>query len=151
MTEGALYSLAAGVLGTAIGAAAGRLVAARFGQAFAAYAGSDFDFKFSFSLKASTLVAAFTAGTILTLAVIFLASRRTSRMTIVAAIRDLPEPPPEKKRRARVRTVRLAVFAAARGLGLALPDSPGWREGSCSSLCSRRWPGRGCHRGPTPR
>jgi putative ABC transport system permease protein len=124
VTEGALYSLAAGVVGTAIGAAAGRLVAARFGAVFAAYAGSDFDWAFSLSLKPSTLVAAFCAGTVFTLAVIFVASRRTSRMTIVAAIRDLPEPPAQKHRRPWVRGVRLGIFAAIGGAALVQPYLP---------------------------
>jgi putative ABC transport system permease protein len=123
VTEGALYSLAAGVVGTAIGAAAGRVVAARFGDVFAAYAGSDYDWAFSFSLKPSTLLAAFCAGSLLTLAVIFVASRRTSRMTIVAAIRDVPEPPAEKQR-PWVRRVWLAIFAAAGGAALTQPYIP---------------------------
>jgi putative ABC transport system permease protein len=118
VTEGALYSLAAGVLGTAVGVGAGRLVAGRFGRAFAEFAGSDFDFKFFFSLKVSTLVAAFCAGTVLTLAVIYFASRRTSRMTITAAIRNLSEPPAEKKGRSWVAKVRLGLFAAVGLLGL---------------------------------
>jgi putative ABC transport system permease protein len=112
VVEGALYSLAAGIVGTVVGIAAGRLVAGRFGRAFAEFAGADFDFTFSFSLKTSTLIAAFTAGTILTLAVVFLASRRSSRMTITAAIRNLPEPPAEKRGRRWVRPVRLAIFGA---------------------------------------
>jgi len=124
VTEGALYSLAAGVAGTAAGAAAGRLVAARFGDVFAAYAGSDYDWTYSFSLKASTLVAAFTAGTVLTLAVIFFASRHTSRMTIVAAIRDLPEPPAGTKRRPWMRRARLAIFAAIGLVALVQPYLP---------------------------
>src|SRR5205823_905084 len=89
VTEGALYSLAAGVLGVGVGVAAGRVVASRFGRAFAEFAGADFDFKFFFSLKPATLVTSFALGTVLTLAVIFFASRRTSRMTITAAIRNL--------------------------------------------------------------
>jgi putative ABC transport system permease protein len=121
VAEGALYSLAAGVVGTAIGAVAGRVVAARFGAVFAAYAGSDFDYSFSFSLKPSTLVAAFCAGALLTLAVIFVAARRTSRMTIVAAIHDVPEPPAEKQRRPWVRRVRLAIFAAIGSAALVQP------------------------------
>jgi putative ABC transport system permease protein len=124
VTEGALYSLAAGVLGTGVGVAAGRLVASRFGRAFAEFAGSDFDFTFSFSLKPSTLVAAFVLGTVLTLAVIYLASRRTSRMTITAAIRNLPEPPAGKKGRRWARTVRLALFGALGVAGLAGPGFP---------------------------
>jgi putative ABC transport system permease protein len=129
VTEGALYSLAAGVAGTAIGAAAGRLVAARFGDVFAAYAGSDYDWTYSFSLKASTLVAAFAAGTVLTLAVIFFASRRTSRMTIVTAIRDLPEPPAGTNRRPWVRRARLAIFAAIGLAALVQPYLPRLAEG----------------------
>ncbi len=74
VTEGALYSLAGGVLGTAAGAAGGRLVAVRFGNVFAAYAGSDSYSRLFFSLRPSTLVTAFAAGTILTLAVILGAS-----------------------------------------------------------------------------
>ncbi len=123
VTEGAIYSLAAGVLGTGVGIAAGRLVAARFGRAFAEFAGSDFDFTFHFSLKPATLLAGFVLGTLLTLAVIFLASRRTSRMTITAAIRNLPEPPPERKSR-RWRTVRLAAFGVLGVLGLTAPGFP---------------------------
>jgi len=121
VTEGALYSLTAGVVGTAIGAAAGRLVALRFREVFEVYAGSDFAWQFSFSLRASTLLAGFTSGTLLTLAVVFVASRRTARMTIVAAIRDLPEPPAEKQRPSWVRRVRLAVLAAGGGVALAQP------------------------------
>jgi putative ABC transport system permease protein len=124
VTEGALYSLAAGVLGTALGVGAGWLVAGRFGRAFAEFAGSDFDFQFFFSLKASTLVAAFTAGTVLTLAVIYFASRRTSRMTITAAIRNLPEPPPERKARTRWAKIRLGLFAAVGLVFLAGGEVP---------------------------
>lgn len=113
--EGALYSLLAGVAGTGVGVAAGRIVAARFGRAFATFSGEDFDFRFFFSLRASTVVAAFAAGSILTLAVVFLASRRTARMSITAAIRNLPEPAPERTRRRWLRTV-LRVVPGALGL-----------------------------------
>ena len=143
VTEGALYSLAAGVVGTAIGAAAGRLVAARFGDVFAAYAGSDYNWQYSFSLKAPTLVAAFASGTLLSLAVIFVASRRTSRMTIVAAIRDLPEPPAGKKRRPWVRRAGLGMIAAIGLVALVQPYLPRLAGGIVlilvlSSLARRR-------------
>ena len=124
VTEGALYSLAAGVLGTGVGVAAGRLVASRFGRAFAEFAGSDVDFKFSFSLKGATLVSSFALGTVLTLVVIFFSSRRTSRMTITAAIRNLPEPPDENRGRRWVRRTRLGVFGALGVLALAQPGFP---------------------------
>jgi putative ABC transport system permease protein len=125
VTEGALYSLAAGVVGVGVGVLVGRLIAARFARAFAEFAGEDFDFSFSFSLRASTLITAFTIGTVLTLAVVYFASRRTSRMTITAAIRNLPEPPEEKSRRSnRLRAVRLGAFTVLGILGLVAPGFP---------------------------
>ena len=73
--EGALYSLAAGVVGVAVGVGAGRIVAARFGRAFAEFTGDDLDFDFFFTLDPATLVAGFAAGTLLTLAAVTLAAR----------------------------------------------------------------------------
>jgi putative ABC transport system permease protein len=124
VTEGALYSLLAGILGTAAGAAVGQLVAARFGDVFAAYAGSDSYAGLSFSLKAPTLVTAFASGAVLTLAVIFVASRRTSLMTITAAIRDLPEPPAERKPRPWLRRARLASCTVIGCVALVPPYFP---------------------------
>lgn len=117
--EGALYSLAAGVVGVAVGAGAGRIVAGRFGRAFAEFTGEDFDFQFFFTLEPSTLVAGFVAGSLLTLAVVFLTARRTSRMTVTAAIRDLPEPPPERARHRGRRLAALAVAGVAGVVGIA--------------------------------
>jgi putative ABC transport system permease protein len=124
VTEGALYSVVAGVFGTAAGAAVGRLVAARFGEVFAAYSGPDSYSGFSFSLKPSTLVAAFAAGAVLTLAVIFVASGRTSRMTVAAAIRDLPDPPAEPKPRTWPRRARLVICAVIGCVALIPPYFP---------------------------
>jgi putative ABC transport system permease protein len=116
--EGAWYSLAAGIVGVVVGMLAGRFIASRFGQAFAEFAGEDFDFEFHYSLKAPTVVAGFAVGTFLTLVVVFFAARRTSRMTITAAIRNLPEPPAEKSSRPWPRRIRLAVFGLLGAAGL---------------------------------
>lgn len=120
--EGAMYALAAGIAGAIVGVAAGRLVASRFGRAFAEFAGEDFDFEFFFSLRPETLATGFAVGSVLTLIVIAIASRRTARMTITAAIRDLPEPPPEKPRRRWPRSARLMAGALA-GLFLVSQSS----------------------------
>lgn len=122
--EGALYSLAAGAIGVAVGAGAGRIVAGRFGRAFAEFTGEDFDFQFFFALKPATLVAGFVAGTLLSLGVVFLAARRTSRMTIAVAIRDLPEPPPERAGSRRRRVAILSVAALGGVAGLASGPFP---------------------------
>ena len=122
--EGAIYSVAAGLVGTGVGLLAGRLVASRFGEAFAEFAGEDFDFSFVFSLKPETLVASFAIGSVLTLLVILIAARRTSRMTITAAIRNLPEPPPEKARRPRLRAALLVLAGIGGAAGTVVGSLP---------------------------
>jgi putative ABC transport system permease protein len=119
--EGALYSLAAGVVGAIIGLGAGRLIAGRFAAAFAEFAGEDFDFRFHFTIKFPTVLAGFAVGSFLTLVVVYFASRRTARMTITAAIRNLPEPP--RQQRVPVgwrRSLRPARLVIATMLGVAL-------------------------------
>ena len=117
--EGGLYSLAAGVVGVGVGAAAGRIVAERFGRAFAEFSGDNLDFHFFFTLDPTTLVAGFAVGTLLTLGVVYVAARRTARMTVTAAIRDLPEPPPEHTRRRWTRVTGLSVAGLAGVAGIA--------------------------------
>ncbi|MGH2794876.1 MAG: ABC transporter permease [Actinomycetota bacterium] len=116
--EGGIYSFAAGIVGTAVGVAAGRLVASRFARAFAEFAGEDFDFQFFFVLKTETVITGFAIGSVLTLLVVAFASWRTSRMTITAAIRNLPEPPRQQRPR-WVRITRAVLFTLATLLGLA--------------------------------
>ena len=99
-------------------------MAARLGSAFAAYSGPDAYSEFSFVLRASTLVTAFAAGAILTLAVIFAASRRTARMTIAAAIRDLPEPPAGPSKWSWSRRLWLAGCAVTGCAALVQPYLP---------------------------
>ncbi|MEX0833904.1 MAG: FtsX-like permease family protein [Actinomycetota bacterium] len=114
--EGALYSLMAAAVGTTVGLFAGRVIAIRFGKAFAEFFGAEVDFKFVFSLKPATLATAFAAGALVTLGTLFFTSWRTSRLSIPAAIRNLPEPAREPRRRRWPRAIALlALF----GLGIA--------------------------------
>ena len=110
--EGAVYSLAAAAAGMLLGIPAGRVISTRFAHAFSEFGGGNFDFRFTFSVKGSTLALAFALGSILTLAVVFITSRRTSRMSIPAAIRNLPEPAKDS-RRGRLRRVLVALAAVA--------------------------------------
>jgi len=121
--EGAMYSVAAGAIGIAIGIPTGRLISSRFASAFAEFAGEAFDFEFFFTLKGATLVLAFAIGSMLTLGVVFLASRRTARMSIVAAIRDLPEPPAERHRKRKLRTAAWVLAGGLGGLGVLSGES----------------------------
>lgn len=118
VVEGALYSVAAAVVGTAVGIGAGRVVAQRFAKAFSEFTGGELDFRFVLSLKGSTVATAFALGAVLTLVVVFLAARRTSRLSIPAAIRNRPEPVRER-RSAVVRRAGLGLLGAAGALLLA--------------------------------
>jgi putative ABC transport system permease protein len=112
--EGALYSLAAAGAGVLFGIPVGRLISARFANAFNEFGGGDFDFRFAFALKGSTLAQAFALGSVLTLGVVFITARRTSRMSIPAAIRNLPEPAKERGRG----WIRKALVGLAAAVGL---------------------------------
>jgi putative ABC transport system permease protein len=119
--EGAIYSVVAAAVGVIVGVLAGRIMAVRFARAFAQFFGGEVDFAFVFSVRPSSVAVAFSAGTIITLLTVFLAARRTSRMSIPSAIRDLPEPARER-RRAWPRRVGLAVLAAAGVAGVTNSD-----------------------------
>lgn len=118
VVEGALYSLAAAAAGTAIGVFAGRVVADRFGKAFSEFTGGELDFRFVFSVKGSTVATAFALGAVLTLVVVFFTARRTSRLSIPAAIRNRPEPARERRASA-LRRLGLSLLAALGIVALA--------------------------------
>ena len=96
--EGAVYSLAAAGAGMLLGIPAGRVISSRFARAFSEFGGGNFDFRFTFSVKGATLAEAFALGSILTLVVVYITSRRTSRMSIPAAIKNLPDPAKDRGR-----------------------------------------------------
>ena len=96
--EGVVYDLIAAAVGVLVGVAVAYgmvlVMASAFGTVFG-------DFDISYSVKPVSLVLAYTIGVLLTLAVVAFSAWRVSRMNIVTAIRDLPDPPVEKGRRRR--------------------------------------------------
>ncbi|HEX4745724.1 MAG TPA: FtsX-like permease family protein [Gaiellaceae bacterium] len=111
--EGAAYDLVA----AAVGAVLGAIVA--FGMVFvmaSAFGAADADegFQIEFAVTPRSLVIAFAIGLLLTLVVVAVSAWRVSRMTISAAIRNLPEPPTTRRRR------RLVLALAGEGLGFLL-------------------------------
>ncbi len=88
--EGTLYAVAAGAIGTV----AGLFIAAMglFGLAPLFRAGTGVELEPVFAFEVSSLVIAFSLGFLITMIVIVLASWRVSRLNIVRAIRDIPEP-----------------------------------------------------------
>jgi putative ABC transport system permease protein len=108
--EGALYALLASALGSVAGVGVGWLMVRVIGKAFA---GSGFTISFATSPK--NVVIAFCLGMVLTFAVVLISSWRVSRLNVVRAIRDIPEP--DKKGRS-VKGVLLALATPLAGAGL---------------------------------
>lgn len=108
--EGALYALLASALGSVAGVGVGWLMVRVIGKAFA---GSGFEI--SFATSPQNVVIAFCLGMVLTFAVVVISSWRVSRLNVVRAIRDIPEP--DDKGRS-VRGVLLALATPLAGAGL---------------------------------
>jgi putative ABC transport system permease protein len=107
--EGALYALFASALGSVAGVGVGWLMVRVIGKAFA---GSGFEI--SFATSPENVVIAFCLGMVLTFAVVLIASWRVSRLNVVRAIRDIPEP--DNKGRS-VKSVLLALATPLAGAG----------------------------------
>ncbi len=90
--EGAIYAALAAAVGSVLGVMVGwgmvRIIAIAISQ-------SSFELTFSFNWR--TVVIAFTLGMVLTYLVVLLASWRVSKVNIVRAIRDIPEPRSEHR------------------------------------------------------
>lgn len=122
--EGALYSLLAAAVGTLVGVFAGRLLAERFAEAFAQFFGAEVDFVFIFHVEPMTLVIAFASGALITMGTIYFAAWRTSRLNIPAAIRNLPEPALDHRRRNWPRLVARLMLLLV-GIPALLGPDPG--------------------------
>jgi len=108
--EGALYALLASAIGSVAGVGVGWLMVRVIGKAFA---GSGFTVRFATSPE--NVVIAFCLGMVLTFAVVLISSWRVSRLNVVRAIRDIPEP--DRKGRS-VKGVLLALATPLAGVGL---------------------------------
>jgi putative ABC transport system permease protein len=107
--EGLAYDLLAALVGAALGLAVAYVMVRTIASAI----GDTGNITIGYSVRPASIVVAYAIGVLLTLAVVIFSARRVSRMNIVAAIRDLPDPRAEK--RGRRRWLRGAV-----GLALGL-------------------------------
>ena len=107
--EGALYALAAAAMGGVLGVGIGWVMVRLLGKGFAGGSG---DIRIVFDASPQNVVLAFCMGMVLTLAVVLLSSWRVSRLNVVRAIRDIPEP--DKKGRS-VLGVIVAVLVPLAG------------------------------------
>jgi putative ABC transport system permease protein len=94
--EGLTYDLLAAAVGAAIG------VAVAFGMVFIlSSALGTTGVEIRHDVQAESLVVAYAVGVLLTFVVVVLSAWRVSRLNIVTAIRNLPEPPAQKRRKRR--------------------------------------------------
>jgi putative ABC transport system permease protein len=87
--EGALYALVASTVGSVAGVGVGWIMVRLLGKGFA---GISENFRIAFATSPQNVVLAFCMGMVLTFAVVLISSWRVSRLNVVRAIRDVPEP-----------------------------------------------------------
>ena len=86
--EGRAYDLEAAAVGMALGVSIGMIIAITLGRAFA---GSGLTIHPNISPR--SLIVSYSLGMLVTFATVLFSANRVSRLNIVSAIRDLPEPP----------------------------------------------------------
>ena len=138
--EGLVYDLFAAVVGVVLG------VAVAFGMVFILASALDFTgVEIRHDVQPASLVVGFGIGVLLTFVIVTLSAVRVSRLNIVAAIRNTPEPIARRSRKLRWIPGTLAVLA---GILLALAGlSSADARPSCSASRSS-WSGPCRWRGP---
>jgi putative ABC transport system permease protein len=149
--EGAMYTLMAGVLGAALGILVGWAIVVIAAPIFSG--AGDFSLQLLFSMTPASIVGGFCIGFLISMVTVFLTSLRISRINIIRAIRDLPEP---KVAKTRKRTLALGVLASLLGAAWFIPsigDEEAWAGAILGPVImawglvpligrfmSRRWP-----------
>ena len=122
--EGAMYALASAVLGALLGIGVGWAIVKVAAPIFGAF--GDFSLALRFDFEASSIVTGFGWGGMISLVTVFFTSLRISRINVIRAIRDLPEPS-----RARARTVTVVAgvvlfVIAGGGFVVTLGNGEAW-------------------------
>ena len=163
--EGALYAVMAAAIGSVLGVAVGYGMVFILKAAFDQLAEAQGTLELAFSFSWKSVVLAFTMGMVLTFIVVVVSSWRVSRLNIVRAVRDIPEPTVQRRTwrglALAVLLPILGVFMAARraperaagpvhaghvaGDHRPTPARPPLRAARIAS--PSRWPERGCWRG----
>ena len=90
IAEGAIYGLGSSIVGVVVGIGLGFLLVIVTSGAFEQ--DQTDDFTLSAHVELTSVLVSFFVGSVITLATVAFASRRISRLNIVRAIRDIPEP-----------------------------------------------------------
>jgi putative ABC transport system permease protein len=115
--EGAAYDVVAAAIGAVLGIGVSAVMVRIVARAFESE-----ELELKWSLSARSLVIAYGMGVLLTLVVVTVSAWRVSRLNIVSAIRNLPEPAGSSERRTRW---ALVVLGVTFGLLLAVTGASG--------------------------
>jgi putative ABC transport system permease protein len=126
--QGGLYSVPSGLLGAVLGIGVGYAIVVVAAPIFGGF--GDFALDLTFSMEPASIVTGFCIGVLISLVTVFGTSLRISRINIIRAIRDLPDP---KQERTRTITLVLGCLAAAAAAGWFVTSLSGG-DGA--------WPGR---------
>jgi len=118
VSEGLLYALLSSFVGTFTGLLVAGVILWGFSQVFgaSAFGGTGFILKWT----DSDLINGFAIGFLITMATIVIASWRVSKLNIVRAIRDIPEPVPHRSTRRQVTAGAAIAVLGALGFVVAL-------------------------------
>jgi putative ABC transport system permease protein len=116
--EGAVYAVAASILGIGVGVALGRGVAYVAARIFGTWSADGSGLAVTFSVSATSIINGAAMGLLIALVTIAATSVRISRFNIIAAIRDLP---PTAAQRSKRRTLVVSASLSLLFLLLSVP------------------------------
>jgi putative ABC transport system permease protein len=122
--EGAVYALAAAVVGVGLGVGLGRGVAYVAARIFSTWSADGSGLAVTFAVTPTSIVNGAALGLIIALATIAATSVRISRFNIIAAIRDLPSVPARRSRRRVFLSVGGAVLFGVASVPAIASSSP---------------------------
>jgi putative ABC transport system permease protein len=129
MAEGMAYSLLSALAGAALGMALSLAMTQAMQYIF-----SSADVQITFHIEPRSLAIAYALGVIVTYGTVLVSAWRVSRLSIVAAIRDVNEPPPRATGRLSAVVGGGAALAGILLLVLGLGTGEGYQVGTGASL-----------------
>jgi putative ABC transport system permease protein len=122
--QGGIYSVPAGLLGALLGIGVGYAIVVVAAPIFGGF--GDFSLDLQFSMEPSSIVTGFCTGVVIALVTVFGTSLRISRINIIRAIRDLPDPKEERTRTSTLVAGSVGAAAAAGWFVASLGADEGW-------------------------
>ena len=124
MIQGGLYAACAGVLGALLGVGVGWGIVKLATPIFGAF--GEFAIELRFAMTANSIIRGFCIGVLISLVTVFLTSIRISRINVIRAIRDLPEPKVTRTRKRTMAAGALLAIASTAWFLAGVGDDKAW-------------------------